>query len=316
TDGTPEQFLLWKTNLQEIQRGKNLVGDQGAVAFNGIICALLGGMTLNVYRHAMGNDPPTQARIEQALTAVAKHLFPLAAYQQEKAFLQYDARKNINQSVNDHAIRFRQLNDYLSEFPLPESVNPATAKLATHDLKQAFFRSLPPKWKKHMKEHHDITLLNFDQVLAVAQRLESTEEQFGDGPKAQNQKREATHQVGGTNQNTGREPKRQNRGEKPGKPDARADQNSDNTNKWCKLHGYKGHTTDECEGIDNWIEQTKSNWKSNAKSNRGGRGPTNGKDGQKNGNNSGKKRAETNQTEETNRIEEVDRDMDDYVRMK
>ena len=147
--GTPEQFILWKRDLNKVIKGQNVTRptDKFEMARR-----VLHGDALAVFdKEALTLIQEDEESFQKCLKALANHVFPKNALSSQKAWLRCsdDIKKKPNMPTRTWTARLQEINQMLSEFP------PAFSKIqriSDKDFVEVIEYGIPYSWRAKMAE--------------------------------------------------------------------------------------------------------------------------------------------------------------------
>jgi len=116
-EGTPEQFVQWFEQYQELEQMMPL--DKPAQKVN-VVRNLLKGTYLELFNTTLGDEVPTDKKVQTALGKVALKAFnnDRHAYRRQVQYMRYQLYFTTS-NFKKFELRLKQLNKYLKYFPLP-----------------------------------------------------------------------------------------------------------------------------------------------------------------------------------------------------
>ena len=174
-DGTPEQFLRFRKNLQKVFAGQNVT--DGPNMFT-IGRRLMDGDALSHFENFVTAEGLTQTvnNFNRAMEAVGKHVFPAQAAKLQKRYLRRFVRKPMGMTSRMFVARVQdELNNYLPHFPSQVPGEPIQ-KLDDDEIIDLMEFGVPRSWQKKMEEHNfDSTNTTIGEFLAFCERMERIE---------------------------------------------------------------------------------------------------------------------------------------------
>ena len=234
-DGTPEQFLRFRKNLQKVFAGQNVT--DGPNMFT-IGRRLMDGDALSHFENFVTAEALTQTvnNFNRAMEAVGKHVFPAQAAKLQKRYLRRFVRKPMGMTSRMFVARVQELNNYLPHFPSQVPGEPIQ-KLDDDEIIDLMEFGVPRSWQKKMEEHNfDSTNTTIGEFLAFCERMERIE-----------QMDTAKSGGGRPDQGGGRAGKANDSNRKRKADVAALKSNKGEKNSFCLYHGENNtHSTDQC----------------------------------------------------------------------
>ena len=248
--GTPEEWLLWRRDFDEVLKGMHLTTGPAHFAQ---ARTLLSGEALRTFNEKANTLPnATIGNCKECIKAVTEMIFPPNAAARQRIYLVQNLKKPRGITVRQFSARLSELNAYLERFPQGQRID-------DNDLRYSFFRALPKAWQRSMGQQglviHTVTLRD---VVERAERFETTENIYDDVHK-------------GRDANTGR-----NAGANTGPKRGRGNNNNNNNNHnghkkkkartghYCLVHGPdRGHNSDECKVLKSFADKSRQIYNSN-----------------------------------------------------
>ena len=119
SSGTPEEWIEFKTNLNDVFRGQNL--QEGQSRFN-VVRRLLRGSaktTFLVEEKKFEGKTLTKKALDQCLNAVANGIFHKGAYRAQRDYIRFNTKKPLKTKAIEWIDRVLELNSLLEKFPDP-----------------------------------------------------------------------------------------------------------------------------------------------------------------------------------------------------
>jgi hypothetical protein len=236
-DGTPEQFLRFKKNLNKVFNGQNVTDGPGMFTIGR---RLMDGDALSHFENFVTAEALTQTvnNFNKAMEAVGRHVFPAQAAKLQKRYLRRFVRKPIGMTSRMFVARVQELNNYLPFFPEQVPGEPIQ-KLDDDEIIDLMEFGVPRSWQKKMEEHSfDSTNTTIGEFLAFCERMERIEQMDtaksgGGGRPDQGGGRAGKTDVG--------------RKRKADVADHKSHHKGGDKNYYCLYHGENGtHSTDNC----------------------------------------------------------------------
>ena len=234
--GTPEEWLMFLDNLDKALVGQNITDGPGRYEFTE---RLLKGDALATFRlKTVEVGTRTADHFNEVMARLTEHIFPVHAYREQKRFLRRFLKKPKDWTAREFVTRVQEINSYLVFFRT--ETQEAAASLPEDELVEALYHAMPNSWRNTMVlqgfnyvNHTCIELLQF------CERLETLEPPAEKKKKSNDSKSTAT---------SGNKRKRV----------SFLDSTEDEGNrKYCLLHGYCAHSTNECDDLKPMISDLK-----------------------------------------------------------
>ncbi len=227
--GTPEEWLKFKKNLNRVIIGQNLTTGPTQYA---MARRLLLGNCLAVFNNkAEELQNETVSNFKLCLKAVAKDVFPPKALMTQKRYMRRVLRKPKEMKIREYFTRYRELNNYLEEFPPFKDGQ----KLPEDELMEHAEFAIPNAWQKQMVlQGFNPVEHSLQEFIEFCERLEVSEDIY-DGAHTKGQKTKFQKESS-SNSNPQKE---------TGKP---FNKKRKHTNYFCLYHGNNtSHNTDDCK---------------------------------------------------------------------
>ena len=233
--GTPEEWLMFLDNLDKALVGQHITDGPRRYEFTE---RLLKGDALATFRlKTLEVGTRTVDHFDEVMARLTEHIFPVHAYREQKRFLRRFLKKPKDWTVREFVTRVQEINAYLIFFRT--ETQDAAASLPEDELVEALYHAMPNSWRNTMVlqgfnyvNHTCIELLQF------CERLETLE------PPAEKKKKSTDKSTTSSG----------NKRKRVSFFDSSDDEGS---RKYCLLHGYCAHTTNECEDIKPMISGLK-----------------------------------------------------------
>ena len=239
-DGTPEQFLRFRKNLNKVFVGQNVTDGPGMFTIGR---RLMDGDALAEFENFVTREQLTQTvnNFNRAMEAVCKHVFPAQAAKLQKRYLHCFVCKPLTMNVRQFVNRVQEINNYLPFFP-PQVPGEPIQKLDDDEVIDLMEFGVPRAWQRKMEEHNfDSTNTTIGEFLLFCERMERIE--VGDDkPRHKDQ------------------PARNGSDDRKRKAlDTRNGKTTGTGKHYCLLHGNNAtHDTDGCYTIKNQVEGLKT----------------------------------------------------------
>jgi hypothetical protein len=271
--GTPEQFIMWKRDLEKVLTGQNVVGppDKFAMARR-----LLDGDALAAFnKEAATLRTENNANFGRSLQALAQHVFPKYALATQKQWFRRSIHKAQGMRTREWLARLIEINEMLVEFP-PNFNN--EQKIPEDELKDIVEFGVPNAWRTIWVQH-DFQPMQKDmaEIVDFCERIEYAE-QIEDAVKgSKNQKgpsAEADRNGGDSKKGALAQASKsssQGRGNNNKKRKSKHTSYADSDGRdGCALHAYAtDHTTTECRVIMSQIGKMRAQWEANPRQQNG-----------------------------------------------
>jgi hypothetical protein len=170
--GTPEQFILWKRDLEKVLTGQNVTGppDKYAMARR-----LLDGDALAAFnKEAMTLWTETNVNFSKCLQALATHVFPKYALATQKQWFRRSVHKHRDMSTREWLAWLTEINEMLVEFP--PNFN-QQQKIPEDELKDIVEFGVPSSWRTIWVQH-DFQPMQRDmnEIVDFCERIEYSEQ--------------------------------------------------------------------------------------------------------------------------------------------
>ena len=171
-EGTPEQFVQWFEQYQELEQMMPL--DKPAQKVN-VVRNLLKGTYLELFNTTLGDEVPTDKKVQTALGKVALKAFnnDRHAYRRQVQYMRYQLYFTTS-NFKKFELRLKQLNKYLKYFPLPPGKR-SVSSLTDDNLMEIIDNSKPLEYHQQMLQNnynpYDKSLEEFIQYI---ERLEAS----------------------------------------------------------------------------------------------------------------------------------------------
>ena len=231
-NGTPEEWILWRMDLEEICVGMSIVSGSNR---NRMVRQLLSDEPLKEFERKLATlTSETNANCNIALDAVALQIFPNNAYAKEKKYLRQGMWKPKVLSIRNVYTRICELNQQLISYPHQSGLLP------DDEMKSAFINICLPDWQQEfLKTGINEYSSTWEDILTKAEALETAEAAVVEMTTTKDDKRE--YEEGEIAPATKPSPKKK----------AKASY-------FCKMHGAgQNHNTDTCKVILAQIERLK-----------------------------------------------------------
>ena len=233
--GTPEEWLMFLDNLDKALVGQHITDGPGRYTFTE---RLLKGDALATFRlKTLEVGTRTVDHFNEVMAQLTAHIFPVHAYREQKRFLRRFLKKPKDWTVREFVTHVQEINAYLIFFRT--ETQDAAAALPEDELVEALYHAMPNSWRNTMVlqgfnyvNHTVIELLQF------CERLETLE------PPAEKKKKSTDKSTTSS-------------GNKRKRVSFFDSSDDDGNRKYCLLHGYCAHTTNECEDIKPMISGLK-----------------------------------------------------------
>lgn len=252
SSGTPEEWLDFLKTVERIATGQ---AAKGKAKFALIRSFLKGDALIQFEAKArqFAGDKDAQANTvtwNRTIKAMTAYIFPQKALRTQTRWMRRQMRKPLDMKIRDYVARVQELNSMLKDFP-PIREGGTPKKMDEDELKDIIECSAPNSWRKQMDlQGFDVMDEEIVDIVDMMERIERHEEK----PKPKDQ----TNGANKNNKNTN------NKGSKKRKFD---DDNGEK--KFCMMHGWGNHSTDECKTIKNMLGEKKANCRDNKNGNKG-----------------------------------------------
>ena len=254
--GTPEDVLLWYTQLQEIIKKKPCESPEAKFTLTELLLVGQGQSTFKECRREVCENPvsstdPTVRGVTEETYSMTMEKFKAKAFKKfaarrQVAYLRNNLRKPLTVNVRTCSTRLTELNNYLGLFPGPDSNTP----LGEGDLIDTLVRMVPTAWRESMMTanfepmHH--TLLEVVEYFEQLEVIESVKK-AREPQKSKKDKSEIKDKSKGKFQKTGK--KKKNSFKKRKRTESSSEE--DEPKKFCsyckKNNGpYWTHNTPDC----------------------------------------------------------------------
>jgi hypothetical protein len=245
--GTPEQWILFRKNLDKILIGQHITTGPPTYAMTRRI---LEGAALAKFDDATtSRGTETMEHFSQVLDDMGNYVFPRRALQLEKRYMRRYMRKPRNLKMREYMARVEELNNDLGYFPSFMQ----GSRLVEDELLDIYEFGVPATWQKRFLLHGFDPLEHTKQeFLEFCERLEATEDIFEDYHGA---KRKAYQ--------NDRSKVKEGKRALANRPSGYArNQNGNKSMKFCRLHGQQqSHTTGDCKVLLDQADKMKATWK-------------------------------------------------------
>ena len=184
--GTPEQFILWKRDLNKVIKGQNVTRptDKFEMARR-----VLHGDALAVFdKEALTLIQEDEESFQMCLKALANHVFPKNALSSQKAWLRRseDVKKKPTMSTRIWTARLQEINQMLSEFPPAYS---KTQRILDEDFVEVIEYGIPYSWRAKMAEQGFVPVNHtLTEIVEFCNKMEYAEQMTGINNSQKNQK--------------------------------------------------------------------------------------------------------------------------------
>ena len=237
--GSPEEWLLFMDNLNKAIIGQNITTGPSRYEFAERV---LKGDALATFRHkTVETGNRTVENFDAVMTKLSAHIFPVHAYREQKRYMRRFLKKPKDWTTREFFSRVQEINNYLQVFP-SETADRSTS-LPEEELVEALYHAMPNSWRTEMViqgfnyvHHNCVELLNF------CERLETLEPP----PEKKKDNKKSSNKSAGTTGNGKRK-----------RISFFSSSEDEGSRKYCMLHGYCRHTTNECEDLKDSVEHLK-----------------------------------------------------------
>lgn len=238
--GTPEQWILWKRNLNTAIKGQGLT--EGTQKF-ALTRRLLRGEAKATFE-AKAKDCVTEYTedFDACLHSVAKGVFPAMSVKRQRRFLM-KLKKRVDVPIDVFIARFQELENYMDEFP-PDFEGQTGVEPHAMDVQMTILEeAIPRNWRAKMTEMgFEPTIHTMQDFKELCQRYEVTED-FTPAKKPS-----ATAGNKGSESHGSSKTHHQEKGTKS-KPGS----------KYCMLHGDNvSHTSADCKVLQAQAKRMKA----------------------------------------------------------
>jgi hypothetical protein len=191
-NGTPEQFILWKRDLDKVIKGQNVTRptDKYEMARR-----VLYGDALAVFdKEALTLVQEDEESFQKCLKALANHVFPKNALSSQKAWLRHsdDVKKKPNMPTRTWTARLQEINQMLSEFPPTFS---KIQRISDEDFVEVIEYGIPYSWRAKMAEQGFVPVNHtLTEIVEFCNKMEYAEEMTGINNSQNNQNNRKTGQ--------------------------------------------------------------------------------------------------------------------------
>ena len=230
-DGSPEEYLIWRDLLQKALLGQNIT--DGPTMFNYTENVMTGDALAFFKRKTLEAPARTAARYKIVMKELTAHVFPVHAYREQKRYMRRFLRKPKEMSTREYFTRVQEINNHLTLFPT-ESEEVATA-MSQDELVETLYHALPNSWMTEMvKQGKNYAQHGITDLLQTCERFESLEEPVEKPSKD-------------SSSSSGSSSKKR---KKITFEDS--DEESSSERKYCLLHGWCTHETNDCTDMQNY----------------------------------------------------------------
>ena len=238
--GTPEDWLVFRDLLIKVLTGQNITDGPGRYEFTE---RTLIGDALAAFRlKSLETGPRTVANFNIVLEGLTAHIFPVHAYREQKRYLRRFLKKPKDWTAREFVTRVQEINNHLSLFPTENDTD--AVPLPEDELVEALYHAMPSSWRSNM------VLQGFNYVQHTVMDLVHNCERFEQVEDSKSNKKK----------NSTSSSNKKKSGSKR-KHVEFADTDTEDERKYCRVHGYCSHTTDECKDLNTAVSDLKK-WKS------------------------------------------------------
>jgi hypothetical protein len=262
SNGTPEQFILWKRDLDKIIKGQNVTRptDKYEMARR----VLYGDAQAMFDKEALTLVQEDEENFQKCLKALANHVFPKNALSSQKAWLRRsdDVKKKPTMSTRTWTARLQEINQMLSEFPPSFS---RTQRVSDEDFVEVIEYRIPHSWRTKMAEQGFVPVNHtLAEIVEFCNKMEYAEEMTGRNNSQNNQKTgqhaEADSASGETLTGAILHAKTPQRGNKK-RRERHTNFSESNGKDGCALHvKATDHTTGECRVLLGQAKRMRAMW--------------------------------------------------------
>ena len=149
SNGTPEQFILWKRDLDKVIKGQNVIRpiDKYEMAWRVLYRDALAIFDKEALTLVQGDEE----NFQKCLKALANHVFPKNALSSQKAWLHHsdNVKKKPTMSTRTWTTWLQEINQKLSEFPPSFS---RIQRISDADFVEVIEYGIPHSWRTKMAE--------------------------------------------------------------------------------------------------------------------------------------------------------------------
>ena len=263
-DGTPEEWLEFKQNLDKALKGQ--VDSPKAADMFGMARRLLEGETLSTFeletdaRKNVVLDPEngpvgeTKEVFEEVMKEITRQVFPKRAVQTQKRFLRRFLKKPDDMRTRQFVSRALELNSQFVEYPEMVKGEPNTC-IPKDEMLDLLEFTMPPEYQSQMVlQGFDPLMHSVKDFIDFCERLESLDKtsmlkRYESKSKSSNSINRQTHEKYKIPKKQGHKRKRDDR---------------EYSEKYCMLHGYGNHTTEQCYTVKKRLEISEKSHKNKA----------------------------------------------------
>jgi hypothetical protein len=243
--GTPEEFLLWERDFEDICSNLQLTNGKARIS---MAKRLLSGMARSHFEGAIRGLSETNENCSKGIEAIRVAVFPRWALEKQKMYLRYEARKPRKMTVREAGARYVELTNQLLKYPSEEGSG--NVGWQQEETKIGFLRTLPRHWVRKIEEtpNFNESSASMEDILDYAERLELAESipeaKKGRDAKAGKSSTKRAHPELGLGNNDRSHFKK----------------SKYHTKKFCQLHG-EGHDSGKCKVWLAHVEKMKAPYK-------------------------------------------------------
>ena len=176
--GTPEQYLLWRAETDELLKALNLT--TGPTQFN-MVQQVLGGTPKETFKNYFTQGVNvTVDNVRKALQKVASEIFPENAVQKQASYLRYNRKKPNKLTIRRVHQRLLTIIRWMEYFPSDGGTRTEPV-LDHHEIRDSLnvilFNLLPNAWKAELGKNPTFDHNQCDglKVMEWAERIETAE---------------------------------------------------------------------------------------------------------------------------------------------
>lgn len=246
--GTPEDWLVFRDLLVKVLTGQNITDGPGRYQLTerSLIGDALAAFRLKTVEYGAR----TAANFQSVLEALTAHIFPVHAYREQRRYLRRFLKKPKDWTAREFVTRVQEINDYLKLFPT-ENDNEATS-LPEDELVEALYHAMPSSWRNNMVLH------GFNYVQHTVQDLIHQCERF---EQVENDSKPA--KKGSSSSSSTSTSSKKGKAGKRKRVVFAEESDTEDSRKYCLVHGFCSHTTNECKDLKHAASDIKKKKKAN-----------------------------------------------------
>ena len=236
--GTPEEWLMFQDNLLKGIAGQNITEAEGKYK---LIESLLIGDALTVFNtKSVERGRRTDNNFSKVLMDLTTYIFPKHAYREQRRYMRRFLKKPESMPVRTFVSRVQELNNYLLKFPT--ETNGIAESIDQDELIETLYHAMP-EWYRNLATVHGFNYVqhSIQEMIEFFERFENTSS--------------GTHDKSTSSSTSTKKSKKR----KVHFSDSEED--SDNDQKVCLLHGKCAHTTEQCEDLKRLIREHRASRK-------------------------------------------------------